>query len=155
MLTQIRLKELFLYDEFTGLFIRKKTNKVTGTLHKEGYIQISVDCKLYLAHRLAWLYMYGNFPKLKIDHKDCNKANNRISNLRDVSNQFNCQNKIRSNKNNKYGLLGAHLDKKTGKFCARISVNGKTIHIGMYKTKEEAHQSYIEAKRIYHPGGFL
>lgn len=73
-LTQLRLKEKLSYCRDTGLFTRiyKNSNKgvknIGGTKTKAGYIQICVDKKLYLAHRLAWLYEYGVFPEKQIDH---------------------------------------------------------------------------------------
>jgi len=78
MLTQERLKELLTYNPDTGVFTRKKVSRggrwKVGTLDGTGYIHTRVDYKIYLAHRLAWLYMYGEFPTETIDHINHNKT---------------------------------------------------------------------------------
>lgn len=156
-LTQHRLKELFYYDHETGFFVRKKTvspnaknGDIAGTKSKRGYFVISVDNKIYYAHRLAWLYVYGVFPNNMIDHIDCNRLNNRISNLRDVEEYKNHQNLTKPKKNNKSGFMG--VVSQNNKWRASISINGKYKYIGMFKTPEEAHEAYLSVKREMHPG---
>lgn len=160
MLTQERLKELLQYDPDTGIFYRKtsttnrvKAGDIAGTLRKDNYVRIMVDGRLYLAHRLVWLYVYGELPKVPIDHINTIKSDNRISNLRKDDGNWNNQNIRTSNRNNKLGILG--VSRKGKKFRATIVVNGKRKHIGSYDTPEEAHEAYIEAKRKYHPGNTL
>ena len=87
MITQSKLKELVNYDQDTGIFTWKKRTSnrikigdIIGNLHNCGYIEMGVNGKRYLAHRLAWLYVYGYMPKL-IDHINTNKQDNRICNL--------------------------------------------------------------------------
>jgi hypothetical protein len=120
---------------------------------KLGYVSIGVDAKRYLAHRLAWLFVYGKWPDKHIDHIDGNTSNNRLNNLRDVSVVVNAQNRTRCNKQRRSGsgLLGAHRH-FDGSWRARIRVNGKTVHIGLYKTPQEAHEAYLAYKRIHHAG---
>jgi len=91
VITQKRLKSLFSYDESTGLFTRIVTvsNQIAGTIvgnkRPDGYLQVTVDRKHYLIHRLAWLYVHGYFPENDIDHKDLIRDHNWIENLRESS----------------------------------------------------------------------
>jgi len=160
MLTQERLKFRLNYDPLTGLFSWKtkghpcskiKIDGILGCVNVHGYIQVKLDNKHYLVHRLAWLYVYGKFPDGQIDHIDHNKTNNRIKNLRDVSHSLNQQNILFAPKNKKHSkLLGACFHKQTGKFRARIRTNGIQKHLGAFDTAQEAHQAYLDAKRKLH-----
>lgn len=158
-ISQERLLELIRYNRDTGEFVWAinrgpiKAGSVAGgyTSNGLGYRQISVDGRLYIAHRLAWLYVYGVWPTHSIDHINGNKGDNRIENLRDVSMLINQQNQNRAHRSNRHSnLIGASLSKK--KFRARIKVNGKDIHLGTFSTQELAHAAYVTAKRIYHEG---
>ena len=88
MLEALRLRELLSYDPDTGLFRwsknkgSKDAGELAGCVSPKGYILIGIDGCLYLAHRLAWLYVHGEFPEKDIDHRDQDKSNNRICNLR-------------------------------------------------------------------------
>lgn len=157
MLTQAKLHELFFYDPETGIFTRKKraghmpAGSMAGCID-EGYIRISIDKKMFRAHRLAWLYVYGHFPSGVIDHIDGNTSNNQIRNLRDVNNSVNAQNLKRAMKtNNSTGMLGVS-KRKNGTFLAQIFANGKTKYLGVFKSPHEAHQAYLNAKRAIHEG---
>ncbi len=79
-----------------------------------------------------------------------NRSNNRLSNLRDVSQAMNIQNERKPRSNNKSGFLGVKANR--GLWKAEISIDGKTKFLGRFKTPEEAHQVYVEAKRKLHPG---
>jgi hypothetical protein len=155
-LTQERLKEVVNYDAKTGVFTWNKrlSNRIIigseAGNSANGYIQISIDNKSYQAHRLAWLWTYGEMPKLFIDHIDGNRSNNRIENLRQVSSIGNQQNTHSAQKNSKVGLLGVSHHGKTGKFRSRIMANRKVNELGFFNTKEEAHQAYLTAKRQLH-----
>lgn len=159
MLTQKYLKEILSYDEETGIFswIRKKNGvkqSPAGTRENVGRRKIGIDRKQYFAHRLAWLYVYGEWPKLEIDHIDGNNDNNAIKNLRDVSRSVNMQNLKRSKKNNGCGVLGISF-RDNKKWVAQIGVNKKVIHIGRFDTKDEAKAAYLAAKRIFHKEGYV
>jgi len=157
MLTQERLKEKLQYDPETGLFkwIVKpagncKDGWFEGTKNKGGYRSICVDCKIYLAHRLAWLYMTGKWPEQVIDHRDGVTNNNRITNLRDVSLYTNQQNLQKPPITNKSGYIGVSWKAKQKQWIAQISSNGVKKYLGGYSTPEEASTVYQSAKELYH-----
>lgn len=156
-LTQERLKELLHYDPGTGLFTwlvcktnATKVGDVAGSVEKKGYVVISIVNQRYKAHRLAWLYMTGKWPLDQIDHINGVKNDNRFVNFREASNIFNTQNQRRPRVNNSLGILGVNYRDDQKRYCATICVNAKKIHLGSYKTPEEASAAYIEAKRKYH-----
>ena len=157
--TTDRLRELFHYDKTSGIFTRAISTRkcrageiATGTI-SHGYIVMSVDSKLYAAHRLAWLWVTGEWPKMDIDHIDGNRKNNKFANLRDVDRSTNLQNLRAAKSHNKStGLLGVHKSPITGRYTTRIQVRGKDQHIGSFGTAQEAHQAYLSAKRELHQG---
>lgn len=162
MLTQSRLKEIFDYDSITGIFKRRlmtSVNSIIGTrpgCNHNGYIRMMVDGQRHQSHRLAWLYMHGEFPSQFIDHINGNRADNRIENLRDVNREMNIQNQRRARADNaSTELLGASLHKATGRYIAQISKGGKKIHLGTFDTPDQAHSAYIEEKRKIHEGNTL
>lgn len=105
MITQERLKELFVYDEETGDMVRKTSGKAAGCLNPLGYISIRVDGILYQAHRLVFLYLNGAFPRRETDHINGIRSDNRICNLREASRSQNAMN-TSLNCNNKSGIKG-------------------------------------------------
>ena len=115
---------------------------------KLSYICIRVKGKLNLAHRLAWLYVYGLWPKGVIDHIDGNGTNNSISNLRDVSCKINSRNQKKSSLN-KSGFTGVRPYGKNGKFRAELKLKRKTLHIGVFDTAEEAAKERKKAALEY------
>lgn len=110
-------------------------------LHKQtGYIHTKINNESYTLHRLIWKWWYGNDPE-QIDHIDRNRTNNRIINLRSVSQAQNAKNKG-IYKNNKSGFSG--VDAYKDKWIARIYIKTKTIHIGIYDTPKEAAKAIEE-----------
>jgi len=157
MPTQDRLRELYSYNPESGLFVSKKScgrweaGRVSGTKNKRtGYILICVDGKQYLAHRLAFLWVTGEWPKFEVDHINCQAWDNRWANLRDVPGAVNLQNQIRPRKCNRSGFQGVSPNKK--KWAAQIKANGTHIHLGTFETPALAHAAYVEAKRRLHVG---
>ncbi len=116
-----------------------------------GYVQIGFRAQKHYAHRLAFLWMMGEWPADQVDHINGTRDDNRWSNLRQVSCAVNLQN-IRQSKRKSGGLLGYHLDTRDGRFQAQIRANGKTHSLGRFDTEEEAHAAYLKAKRELHEG---
>ncbi len=157
--TQERLKEVFDYFPETGIFIRKpkpgkrniQTGRKVGTIHEDGYEYFGVDYKIYLAHRLAWLYMTGEVPDY-LDHKNGIKSDNRFKNLRlatQAQNQLNHRKTCR----NKSGIKGVCWVKRYSRWVAQASLNGKYNWLGSFKTIEEA-EACVRAFREIHHGEF-
>lgn len=109
-----------------------------------------LDQKVY-AHRVAWAHFYGEWPKNEIDHIDGKKANNRISNLRDVIKTENAKN-IAKPTTNTSGIVGVRRCGRTGNWVASISVNNRHKHLGTFKTKADAaaKRKRAEAEFGYH-----
>lgn len=156
ILSQERLKELLEYDKNTGLFKRKvsisnrsKNQKSIGYKNKLGYIRICVDSKAYLAHRLAWLYEYGVWPKGVIDHIDRCTTNNCIKNLRDVRIKQNLENRDKP-KNNTSGYKGVSWSKSMKKWIAMIGHEGKQIYLGKFVNVKDAAEAYKNASNEFH-----
>jgi len=152
-ITQDRLKALVSYDPKTGIFRwnmarrRCRPGDVTGCRMKQGYIAIRLDDVLYTAHRLAWLYVTGEWPKEQLDHINGDRSDNRIANLREATNAQNAQNRKR--RDNKTGFTG--VNKENNRWKAEIKVNYKKIRLGLFDTPEEAHAAYLKAKHGLHP----
>lgn len=155
MITQEILKDLFDYNPETGVFKHIKARRgvkqwsIAGTLCHTNYINISANGKIYQAHRLAWLYVYGEFPNKQIDHINGNGSDNRIANLRLATmneNQFN----KKLAKNNTSGVKGITWDKYKKKWKAYIGFNNKLISLGYYETIEMAKDKLYKARIKYH-----
>jgi len=102
---------------------------------------------MYYAHRLAWLYVHGKWPPAEIDHKDCDPANNRISNLRLATHAQNAAN-AHLRRTSTSGLKGAYRHQK--KWLAQITYNGRRIYLGVFDTDKEAHAAYVAASKDLH-----
>lgn len=150
MLTQGILKQKLSYDPTTGVFkwlVGSFKGRVAGTrygdLPDKGYLVIRINKKSYFAHRLAWLYVYGHFPKKHLDHINRDRTDNKITNLRLADDALNSKNQS-IYKNN---ISGYHGVTKHGKrWRARININGKKIHLGVFDTIEEAANCRREAE---------
>lgn len=156
ILTQEILREYLNYDLESGLFFWRKNisnikaGQQTGCVGVNGYVHIRIFRKLHLAHRLAWLYCYGDLP-LIVDHKNGNKQDNRIANLRESSKVLNGQNRHSAQSNNlTSGLLGVAWHPNIKRFIAHINVDGRRKHLGTFTDKNKAHDVYLKAKRELH-----
>ena len=154
-ITANELRNVLSYDDNTGIFTwiarpskAVKIGQIAGSLNNTGYVTIGIYGKVYKAHRLAWLYVTGDWPSGLMDHINGDKSDNRFENLRDIGPRGNSENVRRPNKRNKSGFMGVIWFQN--KWRASITVNRKTQRIGDYDTPEEAHNAYVEAKRKYH-----
>lgn len=122
------------------------------TIDGKGYRCGAINGKRYLAHRVIWLLAHAEWPKLHIDHINGVRTDNRIQNLRDVSNAENHRN-TRLQKSNKSGVSGVSQISKTKKWRARIVSGGAKIHLGHFDTFEEAVLAKKDAEERYgyHP----
>lgn len=161
LINQKALIEELIYCTASGVFRwrrgtrgRKVTDRV-GSHDKRGYLEITIQGRKYKAHRLAWLYVNGEWPELGIDHKDGDPANNAMNNLRVVTQAVNVQNRRNAGKASTSGVLGAGWCAITRKYKARIQVGGKSVWLGRFDTVDAAHQAYVAAKRRVHEGNTL
>jgi hypothetical protein len=160
MLTAERVRELLDYDPKTGQFTWKKSpgykrliGKAAGCTSPTGYVQVGLYNKLYYAHRLAWLWMTGDWPKRKLDHRNGNGLDNSFGNLREATHAQNMQNS-RLRKDNTTGYRG--VCRRGEKFQARIRTNGRSKCLGTFATVEEAARVREEAvKQVYGEYGRL
>ena len=150
------LKEFLSYDENTGEFIwikkpgrGRSVGSTAGTVNGNGYVQITFKGKIYLAHRLAWLYVYGVWPN-RLYHRDRIRHHNWISNLREASqsqNVFHTKRTIQTVTGAR-GVQRAH----DGKYRATIYHQRKKINLGRYTTIEEAKAAYDKKAAELFPG---
>jgi hypothetical protein len=152
-LTHERLRQLLLYDPLTGVFTwrqekikgRHTCGASAGHVDASGYCKISVDGQKYYAHRLAWFYHYACWPAKNIDHIDRCRSNNRISNLRDVSQSKNGLNgPLR--RNNASGFTGVIYDGRRKNWVAYITIARKKKHLGSYRSLELACKARKQAE---------
>jgi len=154
------IKSILDYCPHTGLFTWKESRRVVkkgdiaGCEFKNSngriYISIRVNRKLFLAHRLAFLYMENEIPNsnIDIDHINGNGIDNRWINLRKVTRTGNMQN-AKINSRNKSGICGVSLIKNTNKWYAYIRADGKSINLGVYENKHDAIMARKNAETKY------
>lgn len=149
-----QLKERLSYSPATGLFTWLKSSSkkpiigtVAGTLHDHGYIRIKVGEKLHYAHRLAWLYVHGEFPAHEIDHIDRDPSNNRITNLRLATHAQNSANTPKR-RTNASGFKGVY--RHQGRWLAQMTAGGKSVYLGVFDTAKEAYAAYLGAAKMHH-----
>jgi hypothetical protein len=147
-LTQEELKQILSYSYLDGKFtwLVKPSKRIcagatAGSISRSGYSEIRIKRKLYYAHRLAWLYMTGDWPKDHIDHINGIKDDNRFCNLREATNQQNQFNR---------SVKGYSFLKPYNKYWSQICVGGKRISLGYFTTEQEARNTYLKAKIKYH-----
>lgn len=143
------VREHVSYLPETGSFLSLRTGREKYRSIKNGYVSIQIGKRKFPAHRLAWLLTYGEMPEGALDHKNRNKLDNRISNLRLASAAQNAQNRDR-----RYASRCIWFDstnkKRIKRFCVRVQVDGKRHHIGWFLTEDEAKIAAVEAIRKLH-----
>ena len=141
-ITAERLRELLDYDPETGLFTWRVTvnnrawaGTVADAINHAGYNYIGIEGQRYLAHRLAWLYVHGNWPSKEIDHINRVRSDNRFCNLREATRALNARNKA-----------GLGYRRKGNRFAAAIRVNRKYLYLGTFDTEGQARSAYLAAR---------
>ncbi len=135
-------------NRWHGKFAGKPVSKVN-----RGYVVIvvTVDGKetYSLGHRVAWAFQTGNWPEHEVDHRDGDRSNNQWDNLRKATHQQNQWNKGRSNRN-RSGFKGVHQHSQSGRWIAQIRAHGRTRHLGVFDTPEQAAIAYESASAVTH-----
>lgn len=127
----------------------RRTGMVAGSRQAKGYIQIKIGTRVFLAHRLIWFMVHGEWPQGQIDHINGVRTDNALSNLRCVTAAQNKQNIAVTGRKSKSGLVGAI--PRLGKWDSRIKLNGISHCLGRFETPEAAHAAYMSAKAELHP----
>lgn len=150
------VRDALCYEPESGAFTWRAARgcrpagSAAGCIGKGGRLVIRIGGVLHQAHRLAWLYMTGEWPESEIDHINGDCTDNRFGNLRDVSRGINSENVRTPRKSNRLGVLG--VCKSRGRYLATLSVCGRHKHVGYFDTAEDAHAAYVKAKRQLHAG---
>lgn len=154
VVTQERLSQAFHYDPISGNLYWKEdrgTARVgarAGSVSNVGYRIISIDGRNYREHRIIWFMTHGRWPSPFIDHIDGDKANNRLSNLREATSSLNNQNRNKPQRHSLLKVLG--VSRKRDRFYAEIGVNGERKKLGGFESLEEAAKAYRDAKKEFH-----
>lgn len=160
-ISQALLRRMFRYNPTTGHLTwkerpqgpswwnRRYAGKVAGHRHESsGYVLVKYKQKLYLAHRLIWLLVHGRMPLGEIDHINRNPQDNRLVNLRDVSRSENMRNCAVS----KRVGVGVSQIRRSGRWRAYITLNGKPKHVGSFDTRDQAIKARKEAMKAQNKG---
>lgn len=150
-----RLRELLTYHPGCGLFTWNRSRGsrgkgvIAGNMNTSGAIQVQIDKEVYVAHRLAWLYMTGVFPENEIDHENLEPADNRWVNLRPATHAQNCWNRRRPASNTS-GFKGVCWHAVMNKWCASIMYLGTSETIGYFDDPQSGHAAYVaRAKELF------
>lgn len=166
-ITQADVLKQLRYEPETGLLYRRPipernridrmrnsrfANKPATYLNSTGHVQLLINGHHYLAHRVIWLLVHGEWPEGDIDHINGDRADNRLSNLRIATPAQNSTN-TRRYKNNTTGYRGVHWNKRQRRWTVRIGVGNDKVHVGCFGCPTIAAFAYDSAARKYH-GGF-
>jgi hypothetical protein len=153
------LRQLLAYDPNTGKITWTSDSPPSDEVTTEalcfncnGYRIGRINGTSYRAHRVAWALFYGVWPRFQIDHINGIRSDNRIVNLRDVSQSENFKNQARY-KNNNSGVTGVSWSKNNNRYVAYIYLGKSRVHLGSFKSIEEATRARHEANLMYgfHP----
>lgn len=151
MLTRETLIENLRYDPVTGYFYRLRSSSWAKIGDRAGrkddpetYTLIGLLGHKYTAHRLAWLYVHGEFPKGMIDHINRDKSDNRIENLREVTRAQNAMNS-KMNVKNSSGYKGVFFHRGRQEWRAQINIRNRVVNIGKFASAEAAHLARLRA----------
>jgi len=152
-----RIRELLSYDPTTGEFRwlarvsqRTKPGHLAGSRDRSGYWRIKIDGTIFSAHRIAWLLVYGDDPgACDIDHRNLDKVDNRIDNLRLATDSPNkCNSGIYSN--NTSGVKGVSWARRQKRWKGQVQIGRKRRYVGYFETIEEADKAVCEAREKLH-----
>ena len=152
-LTQDDVARLFRYDPKTGhLYWREPrfayhAHTPAGHSHNKGYRQVSINSKEYLVHRIIWLLVHGCHPP-EIDHINGCRDDNRLENLRAVDRSGN-QHNAAIRKDNTSGCKGVDFRRRTGRWVARLQLQGSRKFIGSFDSLDDAVAARREAAKLY------
>lgn len=151
--TAERVRELLRYEPDTGHFywladvglarVGARAGYVKQAAN-DGYVYIGIDRGQYVAHRLAWLYVHGDWPSMGLDHINGNRTDNRIDNLRLATVAQNGWNR-KAQRSSTSGFKGVTFHRKSGRWQAAIRYQGGPRHLGLFDTAEQAHAAYVDA----------
>jgi len=157
--TADRVREVFDYDPDVGVFqwrkrphpaaCRVRPGGRAGCVNPNGYRVIELDGVSRRGHHLAWLYIYGVWPSIDLDHRNGRRDDNRIANLREDPDTQNAQNQHSPQRGNKAGYLG--VAPNGNRWQAKIVVDHQKYYLGAFATPEEASTAYLAAKNALHP----
>lgn len=151
-------RKLLIYDPQSGKLrwhVRRSqrcpAGAEAGSVHPSGYRFIQIAGVSYLAHRIAYELHTGEpIPDgLEVDHRDGNRDNNAIANLRLASSGDNAQNRRRRSDNTS-GYVGVSWHRQTGKWWAQIGRDGRRLSLGLHDSPDAAHRAYLRAKESFH-----
>jgi hypothetical protein len=147
------LRDLFDYDPDSGQLLwrargrKRRRGCKAGTPGARGYIYVPVLGRRVRAHRVIWKWAHGWEPP-EIDHRDGNPANNRLANLRPAAHRLNVRNARR--RAGKSLPKGVSFHRASGKYQARVRLDGRLHHLGVHVSPEIAHAAYAEAALRLH-----
>ena len=151
----LELTKRFCCDFESGILFHRNDTKhafagrVAGCLKRDGYVSVKIDKKDYLVHRIIWAMYHGTWPRGFLDHKDCNRQNNSICNLREANPRQNCANRAKI-PNRSSRMKGVSWHRKIGKWQAQIKHCDKSYYLGVFDTEADAHAAYAsKAKQLF------
>lgn len=154
-ITAERLREVLSYDPDTGVFIWKistsqlRAGAIAACKTSKGYIRIKIDRQTYAAHRLAWFYVHGEWPKNQLDHRNGIRDANWIANLREATNAENAQNRARR-RDNKSGHPGIAWSTRERRWKVSIKAHGQARCVGSFEDLDKAVECRKAAKASLH-----
>lgn len=156
-ITHERLLQVIDYDPDTGIFTwraapsaTRRAGEVAGCINKHlKCILIGIDNHRYYGHHIAWFYVHGEWPEDEIDHRNSDRLDNRILNLRQADRSQNLANRRCGRlRGNAAGYKG--VEKHRHRWAARIRMYGVRKFLGDFDTPEEAHAAYCKTAAEMH-----
>lgn len=135
-------------DPATKWWNTRYAEKQAGCRNASGYMEVRLFDRLHLAHRLAWIWVNGEWPSSAIDHADGNPSNNCLANLRPTNDSLNQANKKKPS-TNRSGYKGVSFRKDKGRYVAQIMANGQYHYLGLFDCPRKAHAAYTAAAKLH------